>query len=194
MERLVKKVQQLTSLEAGQTHLDLAPLNIAELINETLDMVGSEYERAGVILHRELQANNFVLADSDSVIQIVLNLLDNAKRYTPDGGMIAIGCRADGPMTRIWIKDTGSGISKDDLPRIFDRFYRADPSRTQATGGSGLGLAIVKALVEAHGGSIWAESRPGQGTLIMFTLRNVTASKSIESHYQKNTNKGIRAE
>ena len=189
MERLVKKVQQLSSLEAGQTHLDLAPLNIAEVISGTLDMVGSEYEKAGVTLRQQLQSDSVVLADSDSVVQIVLNLLDNAKRYTPANGSITVGCKTEEAMTRIWVQDTGSGINAHDLPRIFDRFYRADPSRTQATGGSGLGLAIVKALVERHGGTIWAQSTPGQGTVMTFTLRNVARGPSLKPHHETNTTK-----
>jgi signal transduction histidine kinase len=178
MERLVKKVQQLSSLEAGQTHLDLAPLNIAELIASILEMVGYEYEEVSITLHQQLQPDSIVLADSDSIVQIVLNLLDNAKRYTLANGSVTVGCRIEGTMTRVWIQNTGSGIDAHDLPRIFDRFYRADPSRTLATGGNGLGLAIVKSLIERHGGTIWAESTPEQGTVITFTLRNASTNPS----------------
>jgi two-component system, OmpR family, sensor histidine kinase BaeS len=182
LRRLVQKVQHLTSLEAGGIHLELMPLDISDLVAETLEMIGSDYEKADITLHNEMQQpGSMVLADNDSIIQILLNLLDNAKRYTPEGGSITIGSSADDEMTSIWVSDTGSGIDSDNLPRIFDRFYRADPSRTQATGGSGLGLSIVRALIELHGGSIWAESTPGSGTKITFTLQNAPVSEIIVS-------------
>ncbi|MBV9617462.1 MAG: ATP-binding protein, partial [Ktedonobacteraceae bacterium] len=111
-----------------------------------------------------------VLADSDRITQVLLNLLDNARRHTPEGGTITIGARSENQRLTVWVSDTGTGIDPADLPNIFERFYRADRSRTTTTGGSGLGLAIVKAIITAHGGTIRAESQPGQGTSIVFTL------------------------
>ena len=104
--------------------------------------------------------------DPDAFRQVLANLYDNARRYTPPGGAITALAAPEGAGIRISVRDDGSGISSDHLPRIFERFYRADPSRSRARGGTGLGLAIVKHMVEAHGGRVWAESELGAGTTI----------------------------
>lgn len=171
MRRLVADMQQMTSLESGRARLDLAPLNLHELVHETLAVIGPECEQAGITLRNEIDSQTpLVLADSDRVTQVLLNLLDNARRHMPSGGVISVGAHPDGKMLSIWVNDTGTGIDPADLPLIFERFYRADRSRTGATGGSGLGLAIVKAIIAAHGGTISAESTPGKGTRVTFTL------------------------
>ena len=104
--------------------------------------------------------------DPDAFRQVLANLYDNARRYTPPGGAITTLAAPDGAGIRVSVGDEGSGISSEHLPRIFERFYRGDPSRSRAGGGTGLGLAIVKHMVEAHGGRVWAESELGQGTTI----------------------------
>jgi two-component system, OmpR family, phosphate regulon sensor histidine kinase PhoR len=104
--------------------------------------------------------------DPEALRQVLANLYDNARRYTPAGGRITAAAAVDAGGIRVSVRDTGSGIGGEHLPRIFERFYRADPSRSRSEGGTGLGLAIVKHLVEAHGGRVWAESALGQGTTI----------------------------
>jgi len=104
--------------------------------------------------------------DPDAFRQVLANLYDNARRYTPPGGDITAVAAPEGAGIQVSVRDAGSGISGEHLPRIFERFYRADPSRSRAGGGTGLGLAIVKHMVEAHGGRVWAESELGQGTTI----------------------------
>ncbi len=171
LKRLVADVRQMTLLEAGQTSLDLAPLNMHALVDETLFVIQPECEQAGITLRNEIPSRTLpVQADSDRVTQVLLNLLDNARRHTPRDGEISVGAAPRDSFLHIWVTDSGSGISKDDLTHIFERFYRADRSRTGTTGGSGLGLSIVRAIVNAHGGSIWAESTLGKGTRITFTL------------------------
>jgi signal transduction histidine kinase len=171
LRRMVADVRQMTSLEAGQTPLDLAPLDLQSLVDETLFVLKPECEQMGISLYNDVNANlPLVFADSDRIIQVLLNLLDNARRHTPEGGNIHVGARIQDRHVAIWVCDTGTGIDPVDLPHIFERFYRADRSRTAATGGSGLGLSIVKAIVVAHGGAIQAESTPGHGTRITFTL------------------------
>jgi signal transduction histidine kinase len=109
--------------------------------------------------------------DADRIAQVIRNLLSNALRHTPAGGRVTVTCRNDKTQSLlITVSDTGEGIPPDDLPFVFDRFYRADKSRSRASGGSGIGLAIVKQLVEAHGGKVRAESQSGQGTTFGFTL------------------------
>lgn len=175
LRRLVSDMQQMTSLESGRLQLDLEPLDLHALVDEVLAVIGAECEQAGISLHNEIaQATPAVLADSDRMTQVFLNLLDNARRYTPAGGSITIGARVDmdarAKWLSVWVSDTGAGISTSELPYIFDRFFRIDRARTVASGGSGLGLAIVKAIITAHRGTIHAESTPGQGTCITFTL------------------------
>lgn len=179
LRRLVADIQNMSSLEAGRTQLDLAPLDMHALVDETLFVIEPECEQAGITLHNEIVPNPPpVLADSDRIAQVLLNLLDNARRHTPAGGTISVSAAIDGNALSVWVTDTGSGISAEDLPHIFERFYRADRSRTGATGGSGLGLSIVRAIISAHGGTIRAESTPGQGTRIIFTLPLASPSLS----------------
>lgn len=112
-----------------------------------------------------------VHADGQRLLQVVSGLLDNALRYTPPGGCIRVEVRHEGTTEVVLsVKDTGLGIAPDDLPHIFTRFYRADPTRSRATGGSGLGLAIARGLISAMGGRIWAESVLGSGTSIFIAL------------------------
>jgi two-component system sensor histidine kinase BaeS len=171
LRRLVADLQQMARLEAGARALDLAPLDLTTLVEETLAVVRPEFARKGVELCCALPAElPPVHADADKITQVLLNLVDNALRYTPPGGTVRLEGASAGDCVRITVRDTGDGITATDLERIFDRFYRADPSRTGATGGSGLGLAIARAIVTAHGGQIGATSVPGAGTAITFTL------------------------
>ena len=177
LRRMVADVRQMTSLEAGQTPLDLAPLDLYSLVDETLFVFRPECEQAGITLYDDVAADlPQVQADNDRMVQVLLNLLDNARRHTPDGGSIRVGARVQGDKVAVWVSDTGSGIDAADLPHIFERFYRADRSRTTTTGGSGLGLAIVKAIITAHRGTVQAESTRGQGTRITFTLPIASAA------------------
>jgi two-component system sensor histidine kinase BaeS len=171
LRRLVGDMQQMSSLESEHFRLDLAPLDVHELVDEMLAVIGPECEQAGISLHNEIAPTTpLVLADGDRITQVLLNLLDNARRHTPEGGALTVGARVEGENLAIWVSDTGAGIDPADLPHIFDRFYRADRARSGSTGGSGLGLSIVKAIITAHGGTIHAESTPGEGTCILFTL------------------------
>jgi len=171
LRRLVADIQQMSSLETGHTLLDLAPLDMHTLVDETLAVIAPECEQMGIALDNEIPPGiPLVLADSDRITQVLLNLLDNARRHTPRGGKICVGAAPGEKSLSIWISDTGVGIDPEDLPHVFERFYRADRSRTGATGGSGLGLSIVRAIITAHNGRIKAESSPGRGTKITFTL------------------------
>ncbi len=176
LRRLVGDLSHLSRMESPALRLDLAPVQLATLVDETLAVLQPEFEAKGVCARNLLTpATPLVLADSDKLTQVLLNLLDNALRYTLSGGMIRISAEAEGRRARVFVSDTGSGIQPAHLKRIFDRFYRADASRTIATGGSGLGLAIVKAIIDSHGGTVGAESTPGKGTTIWFTLARAEA-------------------
>jgi signal transduction histidine kinase len=171
LRRMVAEIRQMSSLEAGQAKLDLAPLDMQSLVDETLAVIAPECEHKGITVHNDIPNDTpAVLADGDRITQVLLNLLDNARRHTSEGGMLRVSAQVSGPSLFIWILDTGTGINRQDLPHIFERFYRADRARATTTGGSGLGLAIVKAIITAHRGNVWAESIAGKGTRIMFTL------------------------
>ena len=127
-------------------------------------MLAPEFELAGLSVVNEIAPTTPpVLADSDRITQVLLNLLDNARRHTPAGGSIRITATPKEKLLTISICDTGVGIDAADLPHIFERFYRADRSRTGATGGSGLGLSIVRAIATAHGATISAQPLPEGG-------------------------------
>src|SRR5205814_145278 len=111
-----------------------------------------------------------VQADPDMLSRVFANLCDNALHHTPAGGQITIEATQQGKEMQIAVTDTGEGIPPEALSQIFERFYRADSARRSTTGGSGLGLAIVRAIVESHGGRVWAENAPGAGARIVFTL------------------------
>lgn len=171
LRRLVDQLRQVALFESGAQALDRAPLDLPALAGETLDVLGGEIERKQIAISNELPASlPAVYADGDRVTEILLNLLDNALRHTPQGGAIEIAGMVEGRFVRVSISDSGPGIAPENRERIFERFYRLDASRSSATGGSGLGLAIVRTLVEAHGGVIGVEERPGGGTRFSFTL------------------------
>jgi signal transduction histidine kinase len=172
LRRMVAEVRQMTQMEAGQVKMDLAPLDLHSLVDETVAVIEPECEQASITLKNEIAPTTpHVQADSDRITQVLLNLLDNARRHTKRDGSIRVTATVRQDKLVVSVIDTGVGISATDLPYIFERFYRADRSRTTQTGGgSGLGLSIVKAIVTAHGGQVWAESAPGKGTSISFTL------------------------
>ena len=111
-----------------------------------------------------------MLGDHKRLSQVFLNLLDNAIKYTPEGGSITVNAAGKEKVAQIDISDTGIGISEKDLPRIFERFYRVDKARSRELGGTGLGLSIVKHIVQAHDGQVWVQSILGQGSTFSFTI------------------------
>jgi two-component system phosphate regulon sensor histidine kinase PhoR len=169
MDELVAEMLELLRLETGQTPLHLGPLDLVMLVNDTADRfrpmaIGNGIELACKVIE------DVPLVNADySKIEVVLgNLLSNSLRSTQSGGSIQIGVSRTNGHVALTVTDTGSGISSEHLPHIFERFYKADPSRQD--GGTGLGLAISKHIVQAHDGVIEAESSPGQRTTIRFTL------------------------
>jgi len=171
LSRLVDDLHELAQAEAGQLRLDLRPTDLVEAIQTTAANFTVVAEAKGVRLTTDL-ADELppVLADPDRLAQILRNLLSNALRHTPEGGQVTISAMSSGSAARIVVTDTGEGIPPQDLPCVFDRFWRADRSRARETGGSGLGLAIARHLVQAHGGQIGVESEAGQGSRFWFTL------------------------
>ncbi len=170
LARLVDDLQELAQAEAGQLTLNCQPLAVADMVQQALYALTPQASAKGLALNADLPDLPLVNADRQRVGQILHNLLENAVAYTPAGGEIVVRARSTGAEVEISVSDTGIGIAPEHLPYVFERFYRADPSRTRSTGGAGLGLSIVKQLVEAHGGYVWVESEMGKGSTFAFTL------------------------
>ncbi len=167
MQRLVDDLLDLSRIESGRWQPEQEPVDIAATAQEVWTGLANRRGGRQVTFALEVAPDAaLVQADADGVRQVLTNLIDNSLRYTAPGGRIVCRTeRLDGGVT-LSVIDTGLGIAGDHLPRIFERFYRADPSRSREEGGTGLGLAIVKHLVEAHGGRVWAESERGRGTAV----------------------------
>jgi signal transduction histidine kinase len=171
LNRLVEDLQELALADAGQFSLSLDDVSVTEQIEQVVRSLRPLAREHGVTIEiREPEDLPLLTADPGRLKQILRNLLQNAIAHTPAGGRVTISARVDQSWIELQVEDSGSGIAAEHLPHIFERFFRADESRSRATGGSGLGLAIVKQLVDLHGGKIWAESQPGQGTTIRLTL------------------------
>lgn len=172
--RLIADLRDLAQAEAGQLDLNLQSIELAPLIETLVDLFDGLAREKGVTLDVELaQHLPPVSTDSDRVRQVLHNLLANAIRHTPAAGQVKVVAKVitrPDPFVKISVMDTGPGIAPHDLPHVFDRFWRADKSRSRQQGGSGLGLAIAKQLVEAQGGAIGVESQVGRGSCFWFGL------------------------
>ncbi len=163
LARLLDGLSRLAEAERPGLLLNKRPVELAAIVAQQLDAFSSGFERDGVSLERELRAT-VVAADDDRLGQIVANLLSNALRYTTPGGTVRVRVRTADGAGLFEVNDTGIGIADDDLPHIFKRFWRAEKSRSRATGGAGIGLAIVRELIEAHDGRVEVESELGVGS------------------------------
>jgi len=171
LSRLVDDLRDLALADAGQMRLERRPLDVSELLQDIAAMVRPQAEAQGIGVDVRVSAPlPAAHADPMRIRQVLLNLVGNALRHTPEGGAITLAAEAAEGAITVSVRDTGSGIDPADLPRIFDRFYRGDSSRARDSGGHGLGLAIVKRWVELHGGRVWAENLPSGGAQFSFTL------------------------
>jgi two-component system phosphate regulon sensor histidine kinase PhoR len=170
MQRLVDDLLDLARIESGGWVPRPEPVDVAALAREAWAPLAERAAAGGVELGVDTGRAPAVRADPDALRQIFTNLFDNALRHTPRGGRVTIAAEPVPEGVRIAVSDTGAGIAPEHLPRIFERFYRADPGRSRAEGGTGLGLAIVKHLVEAHGGRVEARSVLGRGTSIVMVF------------------------
>lgn len=167
MQRIVDELLDLSRIETGHWRPRPERIRIADLSAEVFGRVAASAKAKGITLDTTVAPNaQTIYADRTALEQILLNLAENAIRHTGEGGRITIRTTREGEGVSLDVADTGSGIPPEHLPRIFERFYRADSGRSRDVGGTGLGLAIVKHLVEAHGGSVRAESLVGVGTTI----------------------------
>jgi signal transduction histidine kinase len=171
LTRLVSDLLDMSQIQAGAFSLDPQPLELMTLVAEVLEGIAPMATSKRLALHTALPAEPpAVLADHRRIAQVLLNLLTNAVKFTPEGGRVDLRMRvADGAL-RCEVADTGPGIGAEDLPRLFQRFSPLDMKSTRRAGGAGLGLSIAKGIIEAHGGQIGVESAPGAGSTFWFTL------------------------
>jgi two-component system sensor histidine kinase BaeS len=165
LQHIIDDLGDLAAADAGTLRIKPEPTHLRDVLTQAVDSHRGAAFAAGVRLDLDVAGDPLVSADQVRLRQVVGNLVSNAIRHTAAGGSVTVGANG----TTISVRDNGSGIAAADLPKVFDRFWRADESRSRATGGSGLGLAIARQLTEAHGGTIEVESEPGRGTL--FTVR-----------------------
>jgi two-component system phosphate regulon sensor histidine kinase PhoR len=169
LNQMTQELLDLSRIESGQVELNLAPLAPERLLMSAAERMKLQAERAGLTLQIECAANlPHIRADQARLEQVLVNLIHNAVKFTRPGGEVALLAEAADGGVRFGVKDTGIGIPADDLPRIFERFYRVDKSRSGS--GTGLGLSIARHIVEAHRGKIWVESVEGQGSTFFFTI------------------------
>jgi len=171
LSRLVDDLQELSLAEAGELKLVCQAENIGELIKQTVDGLQAQATTKGLSVSVDLPDRlPAVNIDSPRISQVLRNLLENAIAHTAEGDAITVTAAQQGNWVEVSVVDTGEGIPAEGLPNIFERFYRVDKSRARTTGGSGLGLTIAKRLVEAHGGTIQAQSERGKGSRFSFTV------------------------
>ena len=169
--RLVNDLRELSLAESGHLPMEKVPTDLNMLVSETLQALEPLSSEKGVALGAEMPALPSVSIDPFRIRQVLFNLLSNALRHTPEGGKINVKGWVEAGRLVLSIEDNGEGLEPEQLSAVFNRFYRADKSRSRETGGTGLGLAIVKAIVEAHGGQVRVQSQgKGQGSQFMVSL------------------------
>lgn len=169
LTRMISDIEKIDRIENDSYQLVKSDFDLSEIVRQIIISFQPELSAKNMTVHTELQECK-VYADQDKMKQVIVNLLSNAVKYTQEAGTLTIDVRRMKGNAQFRINDTGIGISKEDIPNIFDHLYRADKSRTRSTGGSGIGLSIAKAIMDAHGGKIEVESKPGVGSQFSVTL------------------------
>ncbi|MEW5940388.1 MAG: ATP-binding protein [Chloroflexota bacterium] len=168
LTQMAQELLDLSKIESGQVEILLRKVDSQAVLKSSAERMRVQAERAGVNLIVETSSCPSVQGDAARLEQVLVNLIHNAVKFTRRGGTVALSAKEDGKSVVFSVQDTGVGIPSDDLPRIFERFYRVEKSRTGS--GTGLGLSIAKHIVEAHGGKIWAESEEGKGSTFHFAI------------------------
>jgi two-component system sensor histidine kinase BaeS len=171
LDSLIEDLRTLSRADAGELPIEFQPVAPAKLLEKVLVIHKQRAAQKNIAITWQVAPGlPEIPADMGRMTQVLSNLVDNALIYVPEGGSIQMSSRVVDKCLEFRVQDSGPGIPENELERIFDRFYRSDPSRQRNKGGSGLGLAIAKSIVEKHNGSIWAESKPGDGTTIIIQL------------------------
>jgi signal transduction histidine kinase len=168
---LVSDLSDVSRIEDGRLTIHPEPIDLEEAIRETVDSLSGIVDEKGLQVYTTMTPGKcMVLGDPRRVVQVLTNLVSNACRYTPAGGQINISSSRVNGSAEVTVQDTGIGIRREELERIFERFYRSDDPLVQDQPGTGLGLAIAKSLIELHGGRLWVDSEHGKGSTFGFTL------------------------
>lgn len=171
LNNLIDDLFELAQFDAGGIRLKLDPQSLNDLISDTLESFRPIAERGGIRLDGSVEENvDPVTMNAPKISRVLYNLVDNAIQHSPDGGEVYVKAARIDTGVQVEVLDSGPGFSQDELPRVFERFYRGESARSRAKGGAGLGLAIAYGIVEAHGGRIWAANREGKGALVGFIL------------------------
>ncbi len=171
VERLTRILEDLLVLSRSESQqAERAEFVLSDLIHDVVERFQQQADRAGVQLQHTITERFTVVANRDQMEQVMVNLVDNAVKYTPSGGKVSVTAEVSEGNVHIHIADTGIGIMSQDLPRLFERFYRVDKARSRQSGGTGLGLSIVKHIIESHGGSVTVESEYNRGSTFSFLL------------------------
>ncbi len=192
LSELIDDLFQMAQLDAGGLPLQCEVNSLSDLISDTLESFSELASRQDVSLEGSLAPGTDPLyMDVQRIGRVLSNLISNALRHTPPGGSVQVQARPEGQEVLVEVRDSGEGIQPEDLPFVFERFYRGEKSRNRATGGAGLGLAIAKGIIEAHGGRIWVESQPGRSTCFSFSL---PAGSNAPNSKQGNNNRRLGIE
>ncbi len=170
LRNLVEDILRLSEIESGRLEMILVPTDLRKSVETVLEGFSDLVKAKKMTCEDRVPASTVVKADTQVLRQILVNLIENAIKYTPEGGRVVVSAEAGGEFCRVTVKDSGIGISEMDLPRVFERFYRVDKARSRQTEGTGLGLAIVKHFVQAHGGEVGVKSEVGKGSEFWFTI------------------------
>ena len=171
LAKLVDDLLDLSKIESGKMRMVFLPVDIKNVIERSMAIIAPQAKSKSIMISLSIEKDLAqVMADENRLSQVLLNLLDNAVKYTPENGKIDIQVSHEERFIRVDVCDTGIGIPEKDLPRIFERFYRVDKARSRELGGTGLGLSIVKHIVQTHGGDVSVESDLGKGSTFSFTL------------------------
>lgn len=171
LQSLIQDLLDLSKIEQSQFRLNLGMASLNQITDDVLFMLDSKAQEKEITLTKKIYGKDIITGDPLRLKQIIINLINNAIMYTPKGGYIDVIIKDEDNKVSFTVKDTGIGISKEELPRIFERFYRVDRARSRNSGGTGLGLAIVKHLVEAHHGEMKVESEVGKGTTFKISFK-----------------------
>ena len=183
---LINDLLDISRIEAGRINLELKPLDLGTALDMAINSLASRAGEQSISIRKEIPSDlPQAYGDPDKLEQIFINLIDNAIKFSPEGGRICVSAsevRSSevGDFIKVSVTDTGTGIGPDEIEKIFDRFYQVEKTLTRTVNGSGLGLSIVKGLVEAHGGKIWMESEVGKGSKFSFTLLKYTSERAFK--------------
>ena len=180
MTRIVSDLLVLSRLDNKRTQWSIEKFDTSKMLAHIIEVMRVDADAHSHTLTYDAPTELVhITADKERIEQVLINILSNAIKYTPDGGTVTLSARAQSDSVKFEVRDTGIGIPEEDLPHLFERFYRVEKSRTSETGGTGLGLAIAKEIVEAHGGSISVTSTVGKGSVVTIVLPIETKLKSV---------------